>query len=394
MPGTSPNYVWSGSHGAVRSLEPPLECSRHGRRVLLASFCSAPLAAPPAARALPAQPSLEQLRKQAKTLLAEARSGDPAAQQRLERCFPALRPATSSGQSSAPDARQPTLAQALLVIAREHGFLSWTRLRRAVELAPLRAQLERFTERGWLARSAVLQALVEAGAAGVEVVLEGLSHPHPRVRRGAAGFLDHHATDACVPQLTELALHDPVAEVRRTALHTLVCEDCKQTPLQTDGLPLLVQAFRQDPNRRVRFTAALALRGYADQAQVQEAFRAAVREDTSGLVGRAAVGCLRGDAAPPLLAHVAEHDPDPHVRVAAASLIGDDPRYHLLACRVLEAVERQHAKPQVKREAHQALKRLSPEYRQRAAQRARDAHLARAAQPPGAPRPTLRTPGP
>ncbi|MDQ3703215.1 MAG: hypothetical protein M3442_20195, partial [Chloroflexota bacterium] len=96
-----------------------------------------------------------------------------------------------------------------------------------------------------------------------------------------------------------------------------------------------------------------------------------------------AVGGLRGDDALPLLAHVAEHDSDAHVRVAAASLIGREPRHHLLACQVLEAALREDAKPQVKHDAHQALKRLSPQYRQLAAQRAREASLARAAQPPG-----------
>jgi hypothetical protein len=79
----------------------------------------------------------------------------------------------------------------------------------------------------------------------------------------------------------------------------------------------------------------------------------------------------------PLLAHVAQHDPDPHVRVAAASRLGSEP-HRQVACQVLEAVLRGDASLQVKREAHLALKRLSPEYRQLAAQRAREANLARA----------------
>ncbi len=348
----------------------------------------APRSTPPAAGGLPPQPSLEQLKKRAKTLLAAARSGDPDALQRLQRYFPALHPATHAAPSgarasdSATVALQPTLAQAQLVIAREHGFPSWTRLRRAIELAPLQAQMERFIERpvNWPVHHSVAQALVEAGAAGMEVVLESLSHPHPAVRRGAVDFLDHHATDACVPQLVGIALHDPDPDVRRRAVHALICEGCKETPLQTDVLPVLVQAFRHDPNRRVRFNAVLPLRRYAGHPQVQEAFRGAVREDPSSLVRRAAVSGLRGDDALPLLAQVAQHDADPHVRVAAAQRLGREP-YLPLACRVLEAALREDAKPQVKHDAHQALQRLSPEYRRLAAQRAREASLAGAAQP-------------
>ena len=63
---------------------------------------------------LPAAPSLEQLRKQAKDLLRAHRAGDPEAIARVE----AYRP------------KEPLkLTGAQLVIAREHGFASWPRLR-------------------------------------------------------------------------------------------------------------------------------------------------------------------------------------------------------------------------------------------------------------------------
>lgn len=138
--------------------------------------------------------------------------------------------------------------------------------------------------------------------------------------------------------------------------------------------PVLLTLFREDANRRVRADAAgalLLLRRAGDQP-VQEAFRAAVRGDSSALVRRGAVGGLRGDDVLPLLAHVAAHDPDAHVRVAAAQRLGHEP-FLQLACRVLEAALRDHPSPRVERDAHQALKRLSPEYRQLAAQRAREA---------------------
>ncbi len=67
---------------------------------------------------LPPRPSLEQLRKQAKELLRGLRAGEPAALARLR--------AHSSAES-------PVLADAQFVLAREHGFESWSKLVRHVE---------------------------------------------------------------------------------------------------------------------------------------------------------------------------------------------------------------------------------------------------------------------
>src|SRR5215472_10598849 len=95
-------------------------------------------------------------------------------------------------------------------------------------------------------------ALAHAGQAGLEAVLWGLSHPNARVRRGCAGFLDHHATDACFPQLQWAALHDPASKVRCVAVHSASCQQCKPSPLSGDLVGLLAQVALADPNRRVR----------------------------------------------------------------------------------------------------------------------------------------------
>jgi hypothetical protein len=60
-----------------------------------------------------------------------------------------------------------------------------------------------------------------------------------------------------VPQLTQLALRDPDPDVRRRAVHALICEGCKDTPLETDVLPALIESFRHDANRSavIRTTA-------------------------------------------------------------------------------------------------------------------------------------------
>ena len=71
---------------------------------------------------LPERANLEQLKKQAKSLLAAARSQEPNAIQRLE--------AVLIGRSLEPDAI--ALHDAQFVLAREYGFRSWTELKQEV----------------------------------------------------------------------------------------------------------------------------------------------------------------------------------------------------------------------------------------------------------------------
>ena len=79
-------------------------------------------------RQLPERPNLEQLKKQAKTLLRAAEVRDPAALRRV-----AALPAFST-MSDAEIAKQTiALHDAQSVIAREHGFASWNALREEVE---------------------------------------------------------------------------------------------------------------------------------------------------------------------------------------------------------------------------------------------------------------------
>jgi ankyrin repeat protein len=72
-------------------------------------------------RDLPAKPSLEHLKKQAKQLLHDFQEGQPAAIERLR----SLAPLTGS--------MTPKLAEAQYVIAREYGFASWPKLREHVD---------------------------------------------------------------------------------------------------------------------------------------------------------------------------------------------------------------------------------------------------------------------
>jgi ankyrin repeat protein len=79
-------------------------------------------------RELPDRPNLEQLKKQAKSLLRDARENDAAALAR----FAAL-PAFAAGA----DPRDLALHDAQSAIAREHGFPSWNALREEVEARTL-----------------------------------------------------------------------------------------------------------------------------------------------------------------------------------------------------------------------------------------------------------------
>lgn len=84
-------------------------------------------------RQLPERPNLEQLKKQAKSLLHAAQAGESAAIERF-RILPAL--ANTLGRSKDRPLHL-ALHDAQSVIAREHGFASWNALREEVEARTL-----------------------------------------------------------------------------------------------------------------------------------------------------------------------------------------------------------------------------------------------------------------
>src|SRR5262252_7789139 len=79
-------------------------------------------------RELPARPNLEQLKKQAKSLLAAAKGRDPDALRR----FAAL-PSFEGRSISEIGASDLALHDAQSAVAREYGFASWNALREEVE---------------------------------------------------------------------------------------------------------------------------------------------------------------------------------------------------------------------------------------------------------------------
>jgi len=80
-------------------------------------------------RSLPPHPSLENLKKRAKTLKRAWQSGDAHALERVRAAHPKL------GSEEALQQATPRLTDCQLVLARESGFASWPQLRIAVEAA-------------------------------------------------------------------------------------------------------------------------------------------------------------------------------------------------------------------------------------------------------------------
>lgn len=79
--------------------------------------------------ALPPNPNLEQLKKQAKSLLKDHRSADLASAQRLRQTLSHL----SDWTDDEIFQTKFSLRNAQLVIAREYGFERWADLKRHVE---------------------------------------------------------------------------------------------------------------------------------------------------------------------------------------------------------------------------------------------------------------------
>jgi HEAT repeat protein len=143
----------------------------------------------------------------------------------------------------------------------------------------LQQQVELLGSRDWRVATAAYDALVQAGQSGLHAVIAGLQHADPRVRRGCAGFMDHQGTDLCVPLLYEVARHDPVAAVRREAVHALGCERCKPSPLHTDGTAFLIERALHDTSVKVRREAVSGLGMLQPDARAAGALRTILDQD-------------------------------------------------------------------------------------------------------------------
>ena len=194
---------------------------------------------------LPARPSLEQLRKRAKELLRAVRAEEPAALARMR------------AQVAAP--KSATLADAQFVIAREHGFVSWAKLKRYV------LAVERpgdFDEAIWGRDSwPFLVAVLE----GREATVREMLRADPTLARAEYAYMQplHYAVRSGSPKMVQLLIEagaDPLAEGWGRRLD-------EDTPLarardreQPESIALLEEAVAHPrppaPPREVRTTNA------------------------------------------------------------------------------------------------------------------------------------------
>lgn len=225
------------------------------------------------------KPNLEHLKAQAKHLLKVYRAGDAETLKRIQNQL------THFSSSS-----RFLLADAQLVIAKEYGFSSWSKLKLHVEktnmktpevskrkvfIQELVAQLLAWSQHHEIEKLgqrfaimplrdilAVREVVVANGQHSplVDGLLEGLKYTEPRVRYNCAAALDHLADERCTEPLRKL-LNDPVARVRRAALHSLSCDACKVSPLpnRDELTEKLIEMTLSDSSIRVRRVAVASL---------------------------------------------------------------------------------------------------------------------------------------
>lgn len=280
---------------------------------------------------LPASPDLEQLRIQAKDLLRAYRERNEAALARVTAALPGF---VGRGLTF-------RLTHAQAVIARDHGLASWQKLRAEVErlahaakpppatrppltapylrLAPVPEvaeiliglasnleveELTRVFQIGRRKTLAVREVMWNSGTHRifVDALLVGARHHNPNVRYTCAHAMDMFADERCAAALLEL-LEDPVPRVRRVAVHSLACDDCKIVPLQPlvparrsqrkrDLVAIVVAMALQDPSIQVRRHAAYALALFED-VRATHALETLLARETDEAIRRNALAALR-----------------------------------------------------------------------------------------------------
>src|SRR5580658_836291 len=192
------------------------------------------------AKELPARPSLEQYKKQAKDLLKSCKAGDPEAVLRIKQHNPRL----SDLQSSAISRAKIALADAQFAIAREHGFESWPKFTKQIEKLNTENFVAGITD--------PVAAFIEAAS----VPLDGSSH--------ASGTLDRaEAILAAYPEVGSsnvytTAILGDAAAVRRFIARDAKSATTKGGPLGWDALTYLCfsRYLRLDKERSDGFVRA------------------------------------------------------------------------------------------------------------------------------------------
>ncbi|MEM7534672.1 MAG: HEAT repeat domain-containing protein [Chloroflexota bacterium] len=132
-------------------------------------------------------------------------------------------------------------------------------------------------------------ALQQAGTVAIPVLLDGLTHPHTKVRRNCVDVIDHggYGGDArCVEGLLSL-LDDHVPHIRRAVWHTLFCERCQneahcevQQPEPLDQIALLIEVGIHDANLKLRRQLTGTLCEHIADSRVRPALEQVLAQET------------------------------------------------------------------------------------------------------------------
>ena len=162
---------------------------------------------------------------------------------------------------------------------------------------PNRSEIEQVNDflQRWNVIPASKRARIGAEVPVAAMMRAAVSHPDPWARRSCLSFLDHYANDESAAVFAA-ALADPVATVRKHALHGLACERCRATELPVPQVvPELVRVLAEDTSADVRQGAVPILFGLqARDPRVRPALTRAAEADPDPLVRTAARAALDG----------------------------------------------------------------------------------------------------
>jgi hypothetical protein len=191
---------------------------------------------------LPERPNLEQLKKQAKSLLHAAQSGDAASLQR----FTAL-PAFSKKSVDELGKAGLALHDAQSVIAREHGFVSWNALREEVEARTLSFE-------------AAVDEFIRCATEGAPDRAQRLLTIHPGIASAtletAIVLGDAAAVETRLHQRPELAKQPGGVQKWEPLLYTCMTSMSRLAPSRADGLVAIARqlcSLGANPNAEYHF---------------------------------------------------------------------------------------------------------------------------------------------
>ena len=144
-----------------------------------------------------------------------------------------------------------------------------------------------------LSRRAYLQ-LEAQGKEAMVALLDGLVHTDGKVRAACALLLDHVADDNCIEPLKQAMRHDPYEAVRRCAMHALVCDGCKECPLNTDVVGALIESALTDRSVSVRRRAVFYLSQQRPEARVGHALEMILAQECDEIILRRTKRALAG----------------------------------------------------------------------------------------------------